>query len=611
MSSLKKNSIVDFVTGGDLVSHRLQLILVNVFRVSLPGVAVFLIVFAGLAHFYIGQCEWDAFKNLFYAHFWKLFFMPGRHLSFVQPDGQFLPRVRADHLIELARNSPQIATATSKVIWFAGLSFLMGCLPIGGLVIFNRRYGKKAQEDEFVRGQKIVEAEELAEMVKNPSPLKIANVPIPMDLLARNVLTVGSMGTGKSQAINQLIIDARRWGKKMVIYDPSGEYAERYFREGKDVILNPIDARCADWSLLADIRQITDPAMASRFFVPENKKSSDPVWDNAARMLLEDVIRIVHARGGSMADIKRIITQYTLEQLHELLTQHSATSLGIINPKNERGSESVKLTLTSQPALRFFDFFADRAASFSIRDFMRREDDACLFLTSKPTQHEAIKPFLSVWLELALTEMMSMSPTTDVTDVRVVFFLDELASLAKLNSLGLALTEARKYGIVTIVGIQNLAQMEEIYGPELTKVFIANLQNKLMLRTEEESSAKRLADTLGKEDVEEVNESKSFGVESSRDGVSLGTKRTERHLITATEIMILPDLTGYLKLAGSFPIAKVQYQYKKTDTIAEGYVMRDGLDLPKPVKQQDEEIPEISEVVFRDEQNVDSDSHLY
>lgn len=608
MSSLKKNPIVDFVTGGDLVFHRLQLILVNVFRVSLVGVAVFLIVFAGLVHFFMGQYEWYAFKKLFYAHFWKLLFMPGWHLSFVQPDGQFLPRVRADQLIELAQYSPQIATATSKVTWFAGLSFLVGCLLIGGLVIFNLRYGKKAQEDEFVRGQKIVEAEELAEMVKNPSPLKIANVPIPVDLLARNVLTVGSMGTGKSQAINQLIIDARRWGKKMVIYDPTGEYAERYFREGKDVILNPIDARCADWSLLADIRQITDPAMASRFFVPENKKSSDPVWDNAARMLLEDVIRIVHARGGSMADIKRIITQYTLEQLHELLTQYSATSLGIINPKNERGSESVKLTLTSQPALRFFDFFADKAASFSIRDFMRREDDTCLFLTSKPTQHEAIKPFLSVWLELALTEMMSMSPTTDV---RVVFFLDELASLAKLNSLENALTQARKYGIVTIVGIQNLAQMEEIYGPELTKVFIANLQNKLMLRTEEESSAKRLADTLGKEDVEEVNESKSFAVESSRDGVSLGTKRTERHLITATEIMILPDLTGYLKLAGSFPIAKVQYQYKKTDTIAEGYVMRDGLDMPNPVKQQDDEIPEMSEAVFHDKQIGNSDSHLY
>jgi type IV secretory pathway TraG/TraD family ATPase VirD4 len=296
-------------------------------------------------------------------------------------------------------------------------------------------------------------------------------------------------------------------------------------------------------------------------------------------MLLEDLITIVRNDGGSMADILHIITQYTLEELSNLLKLHNAPSCGTIHPGNVGPSGSIRFTLTSQPAIRFFSFFDKENATFSIRDFIRREDDACLFLVSSSTQHYIAKPFISAWVELALTEAMSMSPTTDI---RLLFVLDEAASLSKLKALENALTEARKYGIVSIIGIQNLSQLDEIYGEDMTKVFVANLQNKLILRTEEESSARRMADTLGKEEVEEVNQSLSFGVEANHDGATLGGKRNERHLVTASEIMVLPDMTGYLKIAGPHPIVKVSFEYKKRLVNVEAYIEREGLNLAAP-----------------------------
>lgn len=612
MSKTQKGLLTKYLTGGDLMSHRFQLLWANLKRSFFIGTVVYLFSSWVLISLYVKNYEWYVFKETMIARFWCFVHLPNYHLDFMRPDGVLVDSTTSAAIVKYVMITPGLAGYFSHVVWYLCVAALISIGAILSLVVINVQYGHDAQTDDFLRGQKLVDAKTLAKQITNPpikiagvtipanllphnilnllqryiskqttnpSPIQIAGVPIPIDLLCRNNLIVGGMGTGKTVVIDQMIEDARKWGKKMVIYDKTGEFTQKFFRPGIDILLSPIDARCADWSIFADLRKITDPAMVSTFFVPENKHSNDPIWDNAARMLLEDLITIVRNNGGSMADIKDIITQYSLEDLSKLLKQHNAPSCGTINPGNAKGSESVRLTLIAQPAVRFFSFFDKTNASFSVREFIRREDDACLFLVSSSTQHEVAKPFISAWVELALAEAMSMPPTTDI---RLMFFLDELASLSKLKALDIAFTEARKYGIVSTVGLQNLSQSDELYGENMTKVFVANLQNKLILRTEEQSSAERLANTLGKEEIKENDQSLSFGVESSRDGTSLGGKRVEPNLVTYTEIMVLPDMTGYLKIAGPHPIAKVSFEYKARLANVEGYIEREGLNLPAP-----------------------------
>lgn len=576
MAKIEKGLLTKFSTGGDLFAHRVQLLFVNTMRLFMVGAVVFALSSALMIYAWATKYELYVFAKTMFARLMMLINQPQFHLPFAGQEGGQSIKITSAALVRTVMESPELAGHYHQVIWYFCVGLIIGGVAMLGLILFYVRYGHNAHTDSFLRGQELVDAKDLAKRISNPSPIKLAGIPIPLDLLSRNILAVGSMGTGKTQVIDQIIEDARRWKKKMVIYDKTGEFTRNFFRPGIDVLLNPIDARCADWSIFTDLKKISDPAMVSTFFVPENKHSNDPIWDNAARMLLEDLITIVRRDGGSMADITHIITQYSLEDLSRLLKQHNAASCGTINPDNAKGSESVRLTLISQPAVRFFSFFDKTDASFSIREFIRRDDDACLFLVSSSTQHHVAKPFISAWLELALAEAMAMPPTSDI---RLMFILDELASLARLKALDIAFTEARKYGIVSVVGIQNLSQLDEIYGEDLSKVFVANLQNKLVLRTEEESSARRMADTLGKEEVEEINESQSFGVSAHRDGTNLGGRRAERHLVTPSEIMVLPDMTGYLKIAGPHPIAKVSFEYKARPANVEGYIEREGLNL--------------------------------
>lgn len=572
----KRGALEDFITGGNLVFNRFLFLANNALHISLVAGTVFSILFVTLVHFFTNAYQWYAFKRLAIAYFWKTIFLPGFPMNFTMPDGHPM-HSKAWELVDLFSRNQELHHYVMKIDFLAVISFLFAGSLVPAAIYLYREIGEKALEDDFLGGQEIVSAEDLAASIKDPSPIKIGEVPIPKPMLARNLIAVGNMGTGKSQLISHLIFDVRKWGKKMVIYDPSGEFTSRFFRDGIDIILNPLDARCADWSIFADVKEITDPALVSRFFVPENKKSSDPIWDNAARMLFEDLLNIVHSRGGTMADLRRMITRVSLEDLFKILSDNDASSVGVINPKNERGSESVRLTLTSQPAVRFFDFFNNRSAAFSVREFMNRDDDACLFLTSSAVQHEMIRPFLSIWISLALAELMRAEPLHD--NIRAFFILDELASLGKMDSLETALTQARKYGIVTVGGIQNLSQLDEIFGEHLTKAYVSNYGTKYILRVEEESSAKRLSQTLGEEDIDEKSESESFGATEGKDGLNLGSKREDRALVKYSTIMRLPDLTGFLKVAGNHPVAQVSIKFKKWDSIVPGYIPRDGLDL--------------------------------
>ena len=69
--------------------------------------------------------------------------------------------------------------------------------------------------------------------------------------------------------------------------------------------------------------------------------------------------------------------------------------------------------------------------AFSVREFVRQAGGGCLFITSRQDQFEALRPWISLWFDLAATEVLARRP---VNPPRVWFVLDEVASL-RVNAL--------------------------------------------------------------------------------------------------------------------------------------------------------------------------------
>jgi len=426
--------------------------------------------------------------------------------------------------------------------------------------LYFEKRGKKMAEDTKIRGaSEVLSRDELVKKLHDSqietSKFKVAGVPIPSKFLARNFLATGSMGTGKSQAIFSLIQTAREENKKCVFYDKTGEITSIFYDANKDILLNPFDERCAHWNIFKEIRHPSEPALLASFFIPKNPKSSDEFFDNAARSLVTDLLKIGKKRGWKTQDFIFYSAVCDLEKLHELLKEENCISASSMSPHSAKTALSIRSTLTASPAFKAFEFLEPQG-EFSIRDWFEGEDKSDLFIASNAAMHEAIKPLASMFINIFVLAVMSKEP--DLSEPKNFLFLDELASLDKIKGIETALTEARKFGLCTVVGFQNVAQLDAVYGKEARQVIMSNLQNKLILRVPDGETAKIYAEELGKIELYEVSDGQGFGVDSIRDSTSLNRKRAEKNAVTASEIQYLPDLQGFLKLAGEFPVAKVE-----------------------------------------------------
>ena len=568
----RKRIAGDFARGGNLVFYQMHLALLNLSRLALSGGLVVLLIVAGWL--YLSSSDGELIWLWCQSHFWvgigsvahpMVWTWHGQHGTTTAARIAFW-------------SSGRIAPAFAALWGVVTVSSVLVSVAMVWIVVYMRKRGAQEAQDTYLRGQKMVSEKELASLAaadrSGSSGYSIGSVPIPKRLMMRNFLLLGSMGTGKSQAILHLMDTARKQRIPSVIYDPTGEFTEFFFNPATDRILNPFDQRCAPWSLFAEIRHRQDFRALGDYLLPHHPNNSgDQVWDDAARLLAADLLEIIHERDGENANMCSLhdALHLPLAELSGLLQRHHKSSAGFINESNPRGSESVRLTLAASPAVALLRLWTSpRRDAWSLRGHVSSAEPGWVFITSSASRATVIKPWSAVWLETALLGAMELRPTQDL---RLLFFLDELASLPRLRALEVASTQGRKYGVSLVAGIQNIAQAEETYGKEGARTLIAGLQNKLVLRTEEEESARRLAELLGKEEIDETKEGANVGMaENVSHGQNLDRSIRERHLLMPSELLALPDLTGALKLAGDLPIAMVKVPLKIRDRVAPDFI---------------------------------------
>lgn len=589
MAITRKDIISNFIRGGDTLAHRVLLFLKNFFRTAL----ILIFAFFGIWYLVLQAIATPMQKevilyNRMAAASKMVFFGRVIKLDETIHDDNGVVVIAKKHVPAtevFSDTAPAYVEFGSPLVWRAASLALLITLVLGTAgVVMQIRFGKKIATDEFLRGAKIVSAEKLAELVNKmgPSDFKLGGVPIPTKILARNILLIGAMGSGKSQEIANLIDVAMTKAMKLIIYDPSGEnIEERYDKNNPNhVIMNFADARCANWVVFNDLKYKYDYYQFASYFVPK-PQGKDAFWVKSATQFLADVFEMVNSgREGarSMQNVHRIAVKLPIKELAKKLRSYDLGSQGQINEGKSSSADDIRSTLAE--AIKFFPLLPplrDDLPPFSIRKFVSEmPPGSILFMSSREDLPEISLPFITAWTEIALKERMT-GKISHSGEPDLAFFLDEIASLGPLPSLKPALTRGRKYRILTVGGAQDLAQFDEEHGEHAAKTMVGNFRNRLVLATDESSSSKRLADLLGFEDVDEKEEGTSYGVESNRDGLNISGKRGERHVVTATEISQLADMEGYLRLAGNLPRAKVVVPYKERPKIAPGFILREGL----------------------------------
>ncbi len=112
-----------------------------------------------------------------------------------------------------------------------------------------------------------------------------------------------------------------------------------------------------------------------------------------------------------------------------------------------------------------------------------------------------------------------------------------------------------------MVGYQIFSQLKDVYGPDMAETISGTINNRVFFSVGDHATAERCAKMLGREDIEERNQGMSLGANETRDGVTIQERRTERDIVTPSQIMDLPERTAFLRFGYDAPRAKVEFPY--------------------------------------------------
>jgi type IV secretory pathway TraG/TraD family ATPase VirD4 len=409
------------------------------------------------------------------------------------------------------------------------------------------RYGRR------LKGPVLVNAKDFTEAVggngigitTNDSKLPLR---IPRDAENKHFLIVGDTGSGKSSIIRQMLYQVDARGDSAIVYDPACEFVKQFYNERRaDIVLNPLDARMPYWNPSNELRRKAEAkALAVSLYQPEgvtNRFFVEAPQKIFAHLLTflptpEELVRWM----SDPSEIDRRVkgTEYWM----------------LIDPKAPQQRTGVLGSLNmSADSFRLLPKPDETSSVWTATNWAETRR-GWIFITSRPTMREALRPLISLWIDTLVLRLLN----EPIPDQKPVWFvIDELASLQRLPQLHTAITENRKSQNPVILGFQGRSQMQARYGED-AEAMLSQPATKIFLRTTEPRAAKWVSEAIGEIEIERLRETH---YEGSRGGRNFALDRQTEPLVLPSEVSGLDDLRGFLKYGNhvarfSFPFIALQ-----------------------------------------------------
>ena len=419
-----------------------------------------------------------------------------------------------------------------------------------GFIVANKyylRHGKRLMQDKHIRGVKLIDEKELVrQMKKNDEKVdfQIGEVSMPVQAECKHSLTAGRIGTGKTTAMLKVMSRSMARGDKGVIYDYKGDFVQHFYnKERGDVIFNPLDIRCCPWSVLNEVETRMDVDNIAASIIPDAKAGKDVFFNNAARDIFAGMLFYLKKQGKtSNRDVWNMISSPKV-----VVAEAFKNTPGCERARtyyDDADSKSYPDVFnTMMQFVKVFEYMAAIDGDFSLRKWLE-EGKGWIFVSNRETEKETLRPILSLMIDLLSRRTLDLS---NDLNRRIMFFLDEFATLQKLTSIVSLLTGARSRGASVWIGIQDAGAITNIYGEHTRQTIINALTTKVLFGVSEPDTAKYLSQIISTEEVSVVSDGQSWGPALMRDGMSVNRADKDKALVTAAQLIDLKELHCYVK----------------------------------------------------------------
>jgi type IV secretion system coupling TraD/TrwB family protein len=399
--------------------------------------------------------------------------------------------------------------------------------------------------------------------------ITLAGREIPAHDETKHFKLIGTTGTGKSTAIQEILNAALARGDRAVIADPDAGYLRRFYDPARgDVILNPFDERSVKWDLFSEIDSPYDVEQLARSLIPDHA-GSDRSWRGYARTFFSAVTEQASEAGVTdTAELYRLLMVADTAELRTLVRGTPAQPF--LDEHNSRMFDSIRSVTSS--AVGALGYIAkQKASAFSVREWVAEQKPGVLFMPYKAGQIAALGSTISGWMRLAIFEAMDQDEqpaegTGNADAKRLWFIVDELDALGQIDGLKDALARLRKFGGRCVLGFQSISQVSSTYGHGDAHTIVENCGNTMIFRcsaSEGGGTARFASQLIGEREVMRTTVSKSRRPNEIIGSVSHSEHFTVEPAVLPSQIEQLPDLTGYLKHASDPQWQRVRLDAKQ------------------------------------------------
>jgi RecA/RadA recombinase len=431
------------------------------------------------------------------------------------------------------------ALATAYPSWAAHFSdhvvwSLAGGVMAGSVAAYGA--GKPLPYERHIRGRQLVERRQAHRNATQSERSAVRRtgrginihpaIRISMERETNHFAIVGSPGGGKTTVIMPMVVQAAERGDKAIIFDNKAYFTERLPQ--RFILIAPWDTRSVQWAVYKDCISGADAReLAARLIL----ESHDPMWSNAARLVLTGLIVHLQQQGEPWGwrDLS-VLLNLPIEGLQEIIETAYPEAWRSVEIAS-RTTQSILITLASYMA-QIHDMarvWGNAEDGFSITEWLRDDYDGARIIVMQGNQKfkEMQNSIVNGMLSMAGAHINSPA-MNDSTERRIWLFLDEAPQLKKADWIPDIVAVGRSKGVRVVLGIQDIAQLRDIYGRDQAESWTSMIGTYIFTKIGGNDTARWISETINDREVERFERSTSTSSVVGGNGSSQSTHSYRR-----------------------------------------------------------------------------------
>jgi type IV secretion system protein VirD4 len=329
-----------------------------------------------------------------------------------------------------------------------------------------------------------------------------------------HILVVGPTRSGKG--ISFVIPNGHAWAGSMVVLDIKMENHDAFAKARKAAgnaifVFAPGSVKTHRYNPLDFVRSgpemATDCQNIAGFLTAVQNENE---WSLAARKLVAALLGYVltsplhqDARtirtavtvistGNDIADVLKVLVETERPFLPQWVVDDFNQFIAI--PERTRGSVLFNVANAFAPWSSELIAEATSASDFDIRELRRSR--MTIFIGTPLADLESYRPLIRILFQQIHDVLMRNLPGKDEPH-QVLLMLDEFFALGRMTSLASKIAVSAGYGFRMAIILQNLSQLDELYGKATRETLIAGCAAKLFVAINDNATAQYVSEALG------------------------------------------------------------------------------------------------------------------